>query len=342
MFLGEFFAGLILFKYEKNFITKNKTKNTNKTYWIELIKTDPNLNKIEKLIQDGADVNYKNMIAYVVLYTPSSYTDVLKLIIQYGADINYYLDKEENKYQFKGYNLSSFSKRYLVNNCSTSENLEIILANGAPVEVDCGNGITPLIIEIEESRNSPEKYLETELKIIETMIKNGADVNHVSDNGITPLLTALEYKCRDVVDLLLKYGAKIRTENVKIMVGVTPGNPYAEHLTDTSVTVNHSEVNLLALCGYSDILQNFLKTSSYNPNKKDPDGLDLFCHAVIGNDYETVKMLMKYCSTINKKQYNIKDRDGNNHYYTLYGIADYSDCEESKRALVECGADRSK
>ncbi len=53
-------------------------------------------------------------------------------------------------------------------------------------------------------------------------------------------------------------------------------------------------------------------------------------------------MLMKYCSTINKKQYNIKDRDGNNHYYTLYGIADYSDCEESKRALVDCGADRSK
>ena len=47
MFLGEFFAGLILFKYEKNFITKNKAKNTNKTYWIELIKTDPNLNPID-------------------------------------------------------------------------------------------------------------------------------------------------------------------------------------------------------------------------------------------------------------------------------------------------------
>ena len=305
-------------------------------------KTSPNLTKIEKLIQNGADVNYKNMIADVVQYIPTSYTDVLKLIVQYGADINYYFDKEENKYQFEGYNLASFNKRYLVNNCSTRANLEVILSNGAPVEVDCGNGITPLIIEIEESRNLSEEYLDTELKIIETMIKNGADVNHVSDNGITPLLTALEYKSKAVVDLLIKNGAKIRTENVKITVGVTPGNPYAEHLTDTSVTVNHSEVNLLALCGYSDILQNFLETSSYNLNKKDPDGLDLFCHAVIGNNYETVKMLMKYCKTINKKQYNIKDRDGNNHYYTLYGIANYSDCEESIRALVECGADRSK
>ena len=61
----------------------------------------------------------------------------------------------------------------------------------------------------------------------------------------------------------------------------------------------------------------------------------------MSDDYETVKMVMKYCNTINKKQYNIKDRDGNNHYYTLYGIADYSDCEESKRALAEYGADRS-
>lgn len=301
-----------------------------------------NLIKIEKLIQSGADVNYKNMIAAIVQYIPDSYTEVLKLLIQHGADINYYLDKEDNKYQFEGYNLASFNKRYLVNNCSTSANLELILANGAPVEIDCGNGITPLIIEIEESRNSSEEYRATELDIIETMIKNGADVNHVSDNGITPLLTALEYKYKDVVDLLIKYGAKIRTDNVTITVGVTPGNPYAEHLTDTSVTVNHSEVNLLALCGYSDILQNFLENSKYNPNKKDPDGLDLFCYAVIGNDYETVKMLMKYCNTINKKQYNVKDYEGNNHYYTLYGIADYSDCEESKRALVECGADGSK
>ncbi len=305
-------------------------------------KTSPNLTKIEKLIQNGADVNYKNMIADVVQYIPTSYTDVLKLIVQYGADINYYFDKEENKYQFEGYNLASFNKRYLVNNCSTRANLEVILSNGAPVEVDCGNGITPLIIEIEESRNTSEEYLDTELELIETMIKNGADVNHVSDNGITPLLTALEYNYRAVVDLLIKYGAKIRTENVKITVCVTPGNPYAEHLTDSSVTVNHSEVNLLALCGYADILQEFLETSGYNPNKRDPDGLDLFCHAVIGNNYETVKMLMKYCKTINKKQYNIKDRDGNNHYYTLYGIADYSDCEESKKALVECGSDRSR
>lgn len=258
-----------------------------------------NLNKIEKLIQSGADVNYKNMIADIVQYIPDSYTEVLKLLIQHGADINYYLDKEDNKYQFEGYNLASFNKRYLVNNCSTSANLELILANGAPVEIDCGN-------------------------------------------GITPLLTVLEYNYRAVVDLLIKYGAKIRTDNVTITVGVTPGNPYAEHLTDTSVTVNHSEVNLLALCGYSDILQNFLENSKYNPNKKDPDGLDLFCYAVIGNDYETVKMLMKYCNTINKKQYNVKDYEGNNHYYTLYGIADYSDCEESKRALVECGADGSK
>lgn len=297
------------------------------------------LTKIEKLIQKGADVNYDNMIANLVEYLPESYTDVLKLIIQHGADINFYID---NNYPFKGYNLAVFNKRYLVNNCCTKANLETILANGAPVEVDCGNGITPLIIEIEESRNSSEEFRATELDIIETMIKNGADVNHVSDNGITPLLTALEYKYKDVVDLLIKYGAKIRTDNVNITVGVIPGNPYAEHLTDNSVTVNHSEVNLLALCGYADILQNFLETSNYNPNKRDPDGLDLFCYAVLSNDYDTVKMLMKYCKTINKKQYNIKDRDGNNHYYTLYGIADYSDCEDSKQALVDCGADRSK
>ena len=308
---------------------------------IMTVKEVPSQKKIEKLVQKGADINYNNMIFDIVSWGDIP-NDILIYFIQNGADLNYCLTKEEKKYQFNNYYLADCNKKYLVNYCYSVDKLQTLIDNGSPLEIDCGNGITPLIIEIEESRNTSEEYLDTELDMIETMIKNGADVNHVSDNGITPLLTALEYKNKAVVDLLIKYGAKIRTENVKITVSVTPGNPYAEHLTDTSVTVNHSEVNLLALCGYADILQNFLETSSYNLNKKDPDGLDLFCHAVIGNNYETVKMLMKYCKTINKKQYNIKDRDGNNHYYTLYGIANYSDCDESKRALVECGADRSK
>lgn len=301
-------------------------------------KETPNLTKIEKLIQKGADVNYNNMIKDLVSYIPDSYNETLKLLIQYGADVNYYIDNED---EFDGYNIALFSKRYLVNDCSTNANLETIINNGAPVEIDCGNGITPLIIKIEELRTLSEENFDSGLQIVETMIKNGADVNHVSDKGITPLLTALEYAEREVIDLLIKYGAKIRTENIEITVGVNPGNPFAEHMTDTSVTVNHSEVNLLALGGYKDILQNFLETSGYNPYLRAPNGLDLFCYAVMSDDYETVKMVMKYCNTINKKQYNIKDRDGNNHYYTLYGIADYSDCEESKRALAEYGADRS-
>lgn len=305
------------------------------------IKKNPSQKKIEKLVQKGADVNYENMIVDIVKWNDIP-DHILWYFIQKGADVNYFNTKENNKYHFEQYHIADCNKKYLINYCGSVSKLQLLIDNGAPVEVDCGNGITPLIIEIEESRNSSEEYRATELDIIETMIKNGADVNHVSDNGITPLLTALEYNYRAVVDLLIKYGAKIRTDNVKISVEVNPGNPFAEHLTDTSVTVNHSEVNLLALCGYSDILQNFLENSKYNPNKKDPDGLDLFCYAVIGNDYETVKMLMKYCNTINKKQYNVKDYEGNNHYYTLYGIADYSDCEESKRALVECGADGSK
>lgn len=305
------------------------------------IKKNPSQKKIEKLVQKGADVNYKNMIVDIVKWNDIP-DHILWYFIQKGADVNYFNTKENNKYHFEQYHIADCNKKCLINYCGSVSKLQLLIDNGAPVEVDCGNGITPLIIEIEESRNSSEEYRATELDIIETMIKNGADVNHVSDNGITPLLTALEYNYRAVVDLLIKYGAKIRTDNVKISVEVNPGNPFAEHLTDTSVTVNHSEVNLLALCGYSDILQNFLENSKYNPNKKDPDGLDLFCYAVIGNDYETVKMLMKYCNTINKKQYNVKDYEGNNHYYTLYGIADYSDCEESKRALVECGADGSK
>ena len=306
------------------------------------IKKVPSQKKIEKLVQKGADINFNNMIVDIVKWSDIP-DDILRYFIQNWADVNYFDTRENNKYTFEQYHIADCNKKYLINYCGSVNKLKILIENGSPVEIDCGKGITPLIMAIEDYGQLVSKgYSDIGIEFIEIMIKNGADVNHVSDNGITPLLTALEYNNRSVVDLLIKYGAKIRTENVKITVGVTPGNPYAEHLTDTSVTVNHSEVNLLALCGYADILQNFLETSGYNPNKRDPDGLDLFCHAVISNNYETVKMLMKYCTTINKKQYNIKDWDGNNHYYTLYGIADYSDCEESKRALVDCGADRSK
>ena len=339
--MKEYFGLFILIFLTFSFFSCEK-KSLNEQLYEEVmsIKKLPSQEKIEKLVQKGADVNYNNMIVDIIEFSIPD--DILRYFIQNGADVNYFDTRENNKYSFEQYHIADCNKKYLINYCASLNKLKILIDNGSPLEIDCGNGITPLIMEIEEGAFVSEEYHDLETEFIETMIKNGADVNHVSDNGITPLLTALEYNYRAVVDLLIKYGAKIRTENVKITVGVTPGNPYAEHLTDTSVTINHSEVNLLALCGYADILQDFLETSGYTPNKRDPDGLDLFCHAVIGNNYETVKMLMKYCDTINKKQYNIKDRDGNNHYYTLYGIADYSDCEESKRALVECGADRSK
>ena len=340
--MRKYFRFIILIFLTFSFFSCEK-KSLNEQLYKEVmsIKKGPSQKKIEKLVQKGADINYNNMIVDIVMWNDIP-DDILRYFIQKGVDLKYCVTKEDNKYEFENYHLLNCNKKYLINYCGSVNKLKILIDNGAPLEIDCGNGITPLIMKIEESRKTPKEYINKKLDFIETMIKNGADVNHVSDDGITPLLTALEYKNKAVVDLLIKYGAKIRTENVKITVGVTPGNPYAEHLTDTSVTVNHSEVNLLALCGYADILQDFLETSGYTPNKRDPDGLDLFCHAVIGNNYETVKMLMKYCKTINKKQYNIKDRDGNNHYYTLYGIANYSDCEESKRALVECGSDRSK
>lgn len=339
--MKKYFRLLILLFVTVSFFSCEKRSLDEQLYKeVMSIKKNPSQKKIEKLVQKGADVNYKNMIVDIVEFSISD--DILRYFIQNGADVNYYDTKENNKYNFEQYHIADCNKKYLINFCGSTTELKMLIDNGAPLEIDCGNGITPLIMEIEEGSFVSKDYRYLETDFIETMIKNGADVNHVSDNGITPLLTALEYKYKDVVDLLIKYGAKIRTDNVNITVGVTPGNPYAEHLTDNSVTVNHSEVNLLALCGYADILQNFLETSNYNPNKKDPDGFDLFCYAVLSNDYDTVKMLMKNCNTINKKQYNIKDRNGNNHYYTLYGIADYSDCGESKRALVDGGADRCK
>lgn len=338
--MRKYFRLFILLFLTASFFSCEK-RSLDEQLYKEVSSKKNNISKIEKLIRNGANINYDDIIEYIV-WSSSISNDVLKLFIQNGVNLNYCVTKEDNKYEFENYHIADCEKKYLINYCSSLDKLQTLIDNGAPLEIDCGNGITPLIMEIEMGKHVYNNLLEQKLKIIETLIKNGADVNHVSDNGITPLLTALEYKYRDVVDLLIKYGAKIRTDNVNITVGVSRGNPYAEHLTDTSVTVNHSEVNLLALCGYADILQNFLETSNYNPNKRDPDGLDLFCYAVLSNDYDTVKMLMKYCKTINKKQYNIKDRDGKNHYYTLYGIADYSDCEESKRALVDCGADRSK
>ena len=69
----------------------------------------------------------------------------------------------------------------------------------------------------------------------------------------------------------------------------------------SNVTVNHSEINLLALCGYADILQNFLETSNYNPNKRDPDGLDLFCYAVLSNDYD-MESRKSICKRTEKEQ----------------------------------------
>ncbi|TET36102.1 MAG: hypothetical protein E3J72_09445 [Planctomycetota bacterium] len=146
---------------------------------------------IKYLISKGAAVNARCNNSYMPLYKAAGkgHLEAVKLLIDKGADVNAtnYYDKTAL------WTAASNAHKSVV---------ELLVKKGADMEMADKGGRTPLV----EATHYHSSEQETAIWLIE----NGADINGVSNNGWTAAQEAAMHDCRDVLNLLIKKGAKLK------------------------------------------------------------------------------------------------------------------------------------
>lgn len=179
--------------------------------------TEGNINGVQDVLVNGADVNAKDSFGNPVLIhaLAKGNTDIIKILLDNGANVNnkdpfrrdalIYASSKGNIENIKilmskGVKVSS--KNIALLNTSFDGNTDIaklLLENGADINTKNHDGVSPLM---GASWNG-----HTEL--IKFLIKNGADINAKDHAGVTSLMVASWNKYKDVEKILIENGAKV-------------------------------------------------------------------------------------------------------------------------------------
>jgi ankyrin repeat protein len=177
-----------------------------------------NLADVQDALNGGADVNAKDIFGWTALmrasyggYTYGRYAEVVKLLLDKGADVNI-IKTDEGTTAL----MAASSGGY-------AEVVKLLLDKGANVNIKTKEGITALM------EASSGGYAE----VVKLLLDKGADVNIKTDEGITALMeassggyskkeifgkaqtAASERGCIEVIKLLLAKGANINVKNSK-------------------------------------------------------------------------------------------------------------------------------
>ena len=169
----------------KQILSETQQKELNQ----ELINSvrERNLNKVEDLIDKGADINAmdNNGNTGLILVSWLGYKEIVELLINKGANINI-----KNNDGWTALILASWNNH--------KEIVELLIKNGADVNAKDVCNDTALMFASKEGHK----------EIVELLIKNGADVNAKDKRENTAQIWAYENGHAEIVELLKKHGAK--------------------------------------------------------------------------------------------------------------------------------------
>ena len=154
---------------------------------------------VKLLIENGASINLidnKN-------YTPINYAifekqfNIVKLLLEKGADFNYLNQKKYN-----------YLQEY-VRQCNRDA-VKFLIKEGSDINVLHENGKLLDILVIDSYGDTTFDEFE---KIIELLIENGYDINSKNLKGHTALHTACIYQDTDMINIFLRNGANVHSED---------------------------------------------------------------------------------------------------------------------------------
>lgn len=289
---------------------------------------------LEKILDKGCPIDYlsygKTPLYAMCYMKTENENEVMDFLIKKGADVNFSVELHDASETML---LPKRERDFCITNCNSPEKVKLLISNGASVDADCGNGITPLVYYTNAAVNSDELRYRTVFKIIEVLLENGADANHRLESNVTPLVIALQYEKRGLVDLLMRHGAEIHEDFVRIREKKYKTiEIYGEYF--------FSELTSVLSAGYVDLLKKYMESHELNLFSSIGHGLDYFCCAIISDKPEMVKFILPYYGNINSRRYTLDTLNGIPIYgCTIYGIADAYGCRNSEEILLERGAD---
>ncbi|MDE3023407.1 MAG: ankyrin repeat domain-containing protein [Pseudomonadota bacterium] len=150
--------------------------------------------KVQKLIVDGANINFKDTAGFTPLHWAAELgkTNIVKVLVANRADIN-----------------SSNGGITPLHFAANKEIAELLIANGANVNAKADDGTSPLHLAATNDNVSVARVL----------IEHGADVNAKDKKGVTPLDDAIMFGKKDMLELIVSSGADIMSKD---KTGETP------------------------------------------------------------------------------------------------------------------------
>ena len=160
----------------------------------ELIRAgfEGNLEKVQELLNNDADVNAKNKLGNTALINASmtGHTETVALLLEKGADVN------ANNNNGHTALILAIWNRY-------TETVALLLEKGADVNVKGNDGETALLVASGDGHK----------EIVAMLLEKGADVNAKNNDGFTSLMWASNYEHTEIVRLLLENGADVNAKS---------------------------------------------------------------------------------------------------------------------------------
>ncbi len=240
----------VLSKYDTR---KNKTLDKN-ILLQTMFSSNPNIETIQRLIEQGADVNASDEYGFTPLMQAvgDNHYDVAKLLLENGAKV-----RAVNTLKDTAISILVNSKDFDV------KMLDLLVENGASLKLKTSLRNNLLMCAI---KNYPS------VEKIKILIDRGLDVNNVNAGGETPLFEAISRNVDfEIIKLLIEKNADL---NVKCFLGRTP-------LIEATIKSSYPELIHLLVKKGADINEkdNHDRTALYyinfNPNLNNTSAHDL-------------------------------------------------------------------
>uniref|UniRef100_A0A2C9JUP8 Uncharacterized protein n=1 Tax=Biomphalaria glabrata TaxID=6526 RepID=A0A2C9JUP8_BIOGL len=271
---------------------------------------------LETLIKQGADLNAVNSIGYTALMIAAKdeKLQALNLLLDSGADVNYLsnesghlsaLNAALNNDKTESVKLlltrgalvhQTFNSPLLQSVIGNSKNMEMCLKYGAVPNIRSSDGSTVLMLAL-KTRCDFDK--------IKLLVDFGADIQMKNDKEENALILAAKYCTTKVIELLLKSGADITSEDIHgssvllcaVAHSVSNENKIAL-LINSGADVNQKNhqgdtpLILAAKCCHLNIVQ-LLVAKGASVNGQDEKGYTALMHAAAMGNYEKVKFFIE-------------------------------------------------
>jgi ankyrin repeat protein len=318
-------------------ISPNSSTSDTKYPLMEAV-TNNNLTTIKLLLVRGADPNYmpeQDTVSPLIIACQEGFENIARLLIEYGADINYTCGFENpinNAFSSNNINIVKMLLEHNVNiNCTGYFNrtpllhafelrkwdlVSQLIDMGADVNVyvDGGYSITPLY----------EACLFGNLKLVIKIVEAGADVNFSVDNHVTPICIGTIHGFTHIVEYLLEHGShftKIETCNyIPAHLAIRYGHleilkmfeKYYQQVQFSAILNKNDDnednipINIACEFGHIDVVK-YILSKGVDINVTNSKGITPLITAVIAQNFNLIIFLLLNGATIDIQDINCRN-----------------------------------